>query len=104
MSDLPEEVCREEDQRDTHKLRNAIAFGFDVENWVRGPIGRYCAEKAEREERAFLEQLAVVDADDVKEIRRLQMEIALRKVWQAWLAEAINEGLTAQREFIEQGA
>jgi hypothetical protein len=101
MNDLPEELGREEDRREDQKLRNAIAFGFDVQNWVRGPIGRYCTEKSDAEIAGF--HLELERERDLQKIAELQLEIAARRLWQNWLGEAIQEGLNAQKEFIEQG-
>ena len=48
-----------------------------------------------------LEQLAKVNPADERKIRALQQQIAVVDSWQQWLAEAVNEGITAQSQLVE---
>ena len=96
-------AAQHEQARSDQAKRRLIQFGIDVDRWFQTPIGRYCVDKAAKEENELLEELAEVDANDVKEIIRLQTQIQVRRAWQGWLSEAISEGRTAEAQAIEQG-
>jgi hypothetical protein len=103
IEEMQPEVSPEQDRRLDQETRNSIAFGFDVQNWITSPIGRYVIDKSHKQCEGFRTELETVDPTDADEIRKIQLEIAARRIWQAWLYEAIAEGEAAQKQFIEAG-
>ena len=92
----------EQDQEvELNRVKRVIGFGFDVEAFLRTDIGVYLCERAESQRQGALEQLATVDAADEKKIRALQQQIAVVDSWQQWLAEAVNEGTSAQSQLVQ---
>lgn len=92
------------DRREEAAILRDVAFGFDVQAFLRSDIGRYLVARGESERLDALEALASVDPENSKAIRDLQFQIAVVDRWQYWLGEAVTTGETAQKQFIEQGA
>ncbi len=86
----------ENESAERSAIRNQIAFGMDMEIFLRSDVGRYLVKRAAEEITHLRQQFETVDASDAKAIRDLQLEIATRRVWQDWIASAIQEGLSAQ--------
>jgi uncharacterized protein YhdP len=84
--------------------RNTIAFGMDMENFMRSDVGRYLDACSRREIVEFLDELSRVTPTDAEEIRRIQMEIASRRMWADWLSTAIQAGHAAQEVSLERGS
>ena len=89
------------DVRDLHKT---IDFGFQVESFLQSDVGRYLTGKAEAEVIEATEALKSVDPTDPNAIRELQNRVFRGESIQYWLAEAIQSGLNAQQEFIDQSS
>lgn len=90
-------------QDDETGLKAEIAFGMDCDSWMQSQIGRHLKKCAEREIEQFKERLVDVEADDAKQIRAIQMEIAARRLVFDWLNRAVQAGLAAQGIALEQG-
>ena len=102
MSDEILEEGAEKISADELELRKRIAFGFDVENFLTTPIGKYLAQRAENERVALLEQLTTIDHNKADHIHRIQTRIAILDHWQEGLADAVTDGYSAQQQLIEQ--
>ncbi len=89
------------DVRDLHKT---IDFGFQVEAFLQSDVGRYLTGKAEAEVIEATDALKSVDPTDPNAIRELQNKVYRGESIQYWLAEAIQSGLNAQQEFIDQSS
>lgn len=91
---------------DTNDIRETTAiidFGMEVEAFLQSRLGRYLCGRAEEEVAEAVEALKRVDPDNAKEIRKWQNMIGRAESFGYWLAEAVQSGYNAQREFIEQG-
>lgn len=80
-----------------------IDFGMEVEAFLQSRIGRYLTGRAEDEIEAAVEALKRVDPHDTRAIQAIQNTIHRAESFGYWLAEAIQSGYNAQREFVEQG-
>ncbi len=88
---------------DNSEIRKAIGFGMDLEMFLRSDVGRFLSARANAEIKAFQRELEDVDASKPEDIRRLQLEIKVRRAWADWIAGAIEEGKAAQELAIERG-
>jgi hypothetical protein len=70
----------------------AAVFGQEVENFLNTRIGAYLLRKAQDQASEAIEELAVVDAEDPKAIRKLQNKISVSDQFIGWLREAIMMG------------
>lgn len=100
--EMPAESTAAERGIEELELRKRIALGFDVENFLLSPVGRYLTERAEAEREALLEQLALIDHTKADQIHRIQTRIAVLDHWQEGLAEATTDGNQAQLQLVEQ--
>jgi hypothetical protein len=73
----------------------AAVFGQQVQDWLKEPVGDFCLRQAERELHAAVEMLKTIDPSNRLEITRLQERIRLYEHFEAWLGNAVQEGLTA---------
>ena len=90
--------------KDVRELHKTIDFGFQVEAFLQSDVGRYLTGKAEAEVTEATEALKSVDPTDPSAIRELQNKVFRGESIQYWLAEAIQSGLNAQQEFIDQSS
>ncbi len=87
----------------SNPLLKSIDFGFEVEAFLSGDIGKYLVKRAEDEIEAAVEQMKRISPDNAAGIRALQHKIHVAEDIQYWLAEAIQSGLNAQQELHDQG-
>ena len=92
-----------EPSADIREFHGAIDFGFQVEAFLQSQIGEYLIGRAEAEITEAVEELKRVDPNSGDDVRRIQNVIHRAESFQFWLAEAIQSGINAQRELIEQG-
>lgn len=92
-----------QDNSDLQAIHNQIDFGFEVQAFLQGSIGKYLVGRAEEEIAEAVEKLKEVDATDAKAIRDLQHSIWRAESIQYWLAEIIQQGNNAQRELMDRG-
>ena len=85
----------------TEQLREA-SFGLAVEAFLQSDIGKYLISRAEGEVEDAVEQLKRVDPEQTTQIRAIQHQIHVAEHVQYWLAEAIQAGLNAQQELLDQ--
>ncbi len=90
------------EQADIEALRGQITFGLDVEQFMRSDMGRYLTQRANQERDSCLEALGNVDAENPKEIRRLQNELRCAERFLLWMGEAVSAGENAQAAYVEQ--
>lgn len=91
------------DNDDIRATTACIDFGMEVEAFLQSRIGCYLTRRAEDEVEEAVESLKQADPANPDKIRELQSRIHRAESFGYWLAEAIQEGLNAQREFIERG-
>lgn len=100
---LPPEIDQQVENAKDRELLQRVALGEDFERFIRGHLGKWLVQRAESERGDLLEKLAVLDpADDAKQMRKVQQRIAVIDSWQQWIAEAITEGVVAEKEFISR--
>lgn len=75
-------------------VRSAV-LGQQVQDWLNEPVGNFVIRVAERELKVAIEQLKIIDPSNRVEIVRLQERIRLYEHFEAWLGNAVQEGLTA---------
>ena len=79
-----------------------VAFGLEVEGFLSSSIGRYLIQRAEESVEAAVEELKRADPEKPAGIRALQHQISIAENFQYWLAEAVQAGLNAQLELLDQ--
>lgn len=94
---MSEETASEERRQVTNK----IDFGFEVEAFIGSRVGQYLISRAEGEITDALEALKEVDPTNAEEVRKLQTTIKRAESIQYWMAEAIQEGVNAQKMLTE---
>ena len=82
--------------------RKQITLGMDMEYFMGSQVGRLLRARAAAEIAEFRRQFEELDAQDTESIRKLQFEIAVRKVWEEWIGRAIQEGVAAQETAIDR--
>lgn len=92
----------DEQSAEIRELTTTIDFGFQVEAFIKSPIGTFLIERAEGEIEDALDGLKKVSPTDPVAIVDLQNRVYRAESIQYWLAEAIQTGMNAQREFIER--
>lgn len=85
-------------------VRATIEFGLDVKQFMGTNLGRYLQHKANADMEAALDALATVDPEDPKAIRKLQNDAVVAARILSWIAEAVNEGEQAERQYVEMNA
>lgn len=91
-------MSQDNDIRDVHQ---AIDFGFVVEAFLTSDVGRYLIARAEDEIADAVGKLKTIDPNDAPAIQSLQNIVHRAESIQYWLAEAVQEGMNAQRELME---
>jgi hypothetical protein len=97
---LPPEIDQQVENEKDRELLNRVALGEDFERFIRSHLGRHLVTRAERERTELLEKLATHSVFDQNGLVKLQQRIAVLDCWQHWIAEAVTEGVLAEKEFI----
>lgn len=84
--------------------RRIIGVGMDFDAFLQSSVGVYLEQCAQRDIARLHNELETHDFKDADGISRLQMEIALRRVWRDWIQEAIDQGKATAQEAIERGS
>ena len=87
---------------ETRQTLKTIDFGFEVQAFLESNLGRYLIGRAEAKIEESLEELKHADPENASQIRALQHNIHVAEDFQYWLGEAVQAGLNAQREFLEE--
>jgi microcompartment protein CcmL/EutN len=82
---------------ETQDIFNAIDFGIEVQAFITSKVGQYLIKRADADVVTALEGLKEVNPSDEREIRSLQTTIKRAESVQYWMAEAIQEGLNAEK-------
>jgi hypothetical protein len=80
------------------ELMEKVAFGIEVEAFLRGPIGSYLLDRLQAESAAALEQLKTVEPQALAKIVELQLTIRRGENIEGWLGGIIQEGWYAERQ------
>lgn len=75
-----------------------IAFGQDVEAFIKGQLGQYLIKRAEDDRASALEELAKADPEDEKAIRAIQFRIQVVDGIQQYFADAISKGQALEHQ------
>jgi hypothetical protein len=78
-------------------LLKTAALGMDVDRFLSTPVGQHLLKRAQEEVHEGVSGLCNADAEDSKEIRKFQNQVWRGESIQQWLAEAIQEGIQAER-------
>jgi hypothetical protein len=80
------------------ELMEKVAFGIEVEAFLRGPIGSYLVDRLRAEAAEALEQLKAVNPRETERIIELQLTIRRGENIEGWLGGIIQEGWYAERQ------
>jgi len=98
MTDLSNEYPNDDKMR-------AVQLGIEAKYFIEHDrIGRYLWLMSVQHRAYALEQLAVVDPENSKEIRAWQNELALHELFKAWINDAIANGLAAEEQILAEDA
>lgn len=75
-------------------VRTAV-FGVEVQDFLRSPIGDFLLKRAEDRLAVVLSVLKKQDPAEPTKIVLLQAEIRHLEMFEGWLAEAVQAGITA---------
>ncbi len=81
---------------------DAIDFGMEVRTFIGSKIGVYLVDRAEAEREQAMADLVDISAFDSSEIMRLQSSIKRAESIQRWMAELIQEGVSAAEQLLNQ--
>lgn len=82
------------------ELLKDAQLGIEAQAFFNSPIGRMLQERAEIEITEALKLLATVDPEDTKRITKLQNQFYRAESFMGWISEAINTGLYAETEIL----
>ena len=82
---------------ETTDIFNAIDFGIEVESFLNSKVGQYLIKRADADIADALEKMKEINPGDERAIRGLQTDIKRAESVQYWMAEAIQEGLNAEK-------
>ena len=74
-------------------------LGEEARNFIESELGKTVLGMAQQEIDAALQSLALVDPTNTEQIRKLQNQAALGRMFAAWLGELINKGANALEVF-----
>lgn len=74
-------------------------LGEEARNFIESELGKTILGMAQQEIDAALQSLALVDPTNTEQIRKLQNQAALGRMFAAWLGELINKGANALEVF-----
>lgn len=77
-------------------------FGYQVEDFLKGPVGDYLIKKAQEQSEQAVEKLKVVSPEDISAVRALQNEIQVAESIIRWLGEAVHAGQMALEHLKEE--
>ena len=83
------------------ELFKDVNLGLDVEAFMQSSVGKMILAKAENELESGFGQLVNANPNDTSTIVQLQSQCKRALTLKSWLAEAINNGLNAERELNE---
>lgn len=75
-------------------VRQAV-FGVEVQEFLRSPIGDHLLKRAESRLETLIDQLKKADPHNPTLVIGLQAEIRHLEMFEGWLAEAVQAGITA---------
>lgn len=81
---------------ETRERIAAVALGLDVEEFLRGMIGRYLMARADEECEKAIEEFKKVDARDELLVRDIQSRMLIPERFKQWLQDAVQGGRNAE--------
>lgn len=92
---------RQLEARDVLGVRQLIQRGIEVERFLlHTPTGKAMVQRAELELEAATDALRTVDPFDGKAVAQAQFDCRVPGAVLTWLAQAIQEGQNAERQYI----
>lgn len=98
------EISTEFDDEYQHELALQAILGKDVEDWMRGPVGRFVLGAAVQDQRAIEQKLVSINPNTFFRRRKLaELQQEHRAIGKAleWLRDAVVIGESAHRELNE---
>jgi len=91
-----------EQTQDVRDIQQAIDLSFQVEAFLKSPVGQYLIKRCEDKIAEALELLKTVSPENPTQIRALQHNIHVGEDIQYFLAEAIQAGYNAAENFTKE--
>lgn len=83
-------------------LFDKVEFKQETKAFLKSRLGRYLVARAEKERDDAMESLVNIDPTKTDAIRELQFTIRRAESIQYWMAEIINEGVSAEETLLAQ--
>ena len=100
-SSVPPTMTQELSQ-EVREIQKTIDLSFQVEAFLKSPIGQYLVARSDEEVEAAVEELKKADPEKAAEVRAIQNRIHVIEQVQYWLAEAIQAGHNAAEQFMNK--
>ena len=91
-----------EDAQATRELLNMVDFGLEVQQFLKGKIGRHVASRAQEQMWEAATALTTAPANKPLKIIELQQRYAVASAALSWLAQAVEEGHQAEQTYLAQ--
>lgn len=82
-------------ESDRTRLIRAASFGDEVDDFLRGNVGKYVLQCAQADIDESMTAFKSCDVSDIEAVRKLQNKIAVSESIKSWLIEAVASGLQA---------
>lgn len=80
---------------DLDALRQAVALGFDIEDFKQSAVGKYFSMCAQNEILDGLQELKAVDPFEPRAIVAIQNRIYVAEAFFVWMARAVDDAKNA---------
>lgn len=83
-------------------LLKVVELGLDAQKFLNTNLGRYLYQRALQEVEERLAEMKTVKPTDSEHIAQLQFDIRVAEQVFIWLDNAINEGVAAEQQTLQQ--
>ena len=90
------------DQEQNRKLFADVDFGMEIQTFLQSSVGKYLLKRAEADREDGVAKLLEIDPSNMAKILMLQSQVKRADSIQHWMAEAIQQGIYAQQQLMEQ--
>lgn len=77
------------------QLVASAVLGQQIENFLRGDVGKYLQARANRVYNAAIDEFKSCDPSDTAKVVKIQADVWKAEAFMTWTSEGIQEGLTA---------
>lgn len=98
---LEERRAYEAEQERVERVLRTVRFGMTVQEFLESDVGQYLQARAIVDRNAALEELANTQPHQWELIAAIQQRIRVIDQWQHWIGDAINEGESARKAYVD---